>query len=225
MYLNFKTLSVFFFISFNLSGQTLPKGFVFLDKEIPNIKVELNYATINNFTGKIVEGYYSNQSAIGTIALSKALSKIQKKLNSKGLGIKIYDAYRPQRAVNEFISWSKNPKDTINKQKYFPELPKERLFELGYIAANSGHSRGSTVDLTLIRLKGDALDMGGEWDFFGERSHFNFKNLSKTQRNNRRLLRKIMKSENFIPYDNEWWHFTLKDEPFPNKYFDFVLKQ
>ena len=88
MYLNFKTLSVFFFISFNLSGQTLPKGFVFLDKEIPNIKVELNYATINNFTGKIVEGYYSNQSAIGTIALSKALSKIQKKLNSKGLGIK-----------------------------------------------------------------------------------------------------------------------------------------
>ena len=225
MLLNIKTLFVFFFISYNLSGQILPEGFVFLDEEIPNIKVELKYATKNNFTGKIVEGYYSNKKAIGTIALSKALSKIQKKLNSKGLGIKIYDAYRPQRAVNEFISWSKNPKDTINKQIYFPELPKERLFELGYIAAKSGHSRGSTIDLTLIRLKGDALDMGGEWDYFGEKSHFNYKNLNKTQKNNRKLLRKIMKSKNFIPYDNEWWHFTLKNEPFPNQYFDFVFKQ
>ena len=166
MLLNIKTLFVCLFISYNLSGQLLPEGFVFLDEEIPNIKVELKYATKNNFTGKIVEGYHSNQKAIGTIALSEALSKIQKKLNSKGLGIKIYDAYRPQRAVNEFISWSKNPKDTINKQIYFPELPKERLFELGYIATKSGHSRGSTIDLTLIRLKGDALDMGGEWDYF-----------------------------------------------------------
>ena len=94
--------------------------------------------------------------------MSKALTKIQEKLHSKGLGLKIYDAYRPQRAVNEFISWSKNSEDTINKQKYYPDLPKERLFELGYIAAKSGHSRGSTVDLTLIKLNGSALDMGGE---------------------------------------------------------------
>ena len=103
-------------------------------------------------------------------------------------------------------------------------MPKERLFELGYIAAKSGHSRGSTVDLTLIKLNGSALDMGGEWDYFGEKSHFNFNNLNKTQKNNRKLLREMMKSENFIPYENEWWHFTLKNEPFPNKYFDFIFK-
>lgn len=225
MLLNIKTLFIIFFMSLNLSAQVLPKGFVFLDEEIPNIKVELRYATKNNFTGKIVEGYYSKKKAIGTKAMSKALTKIQKKLNSKGLGLKIYDAYRPQRAVNEFISWSKNSEDTINKQKYYPDLPKERLFELGYIAAKSGHSRGSTLDLTLIKLNGGTLDMGGEWDYFGEKSHFNFKYLNKTQKNNRKLLREMMKSENFIPYENEWWHFTLKNEPFPNKYFDFIFKK
>ena len=110
-------------MSFNISAQLLPKGFVFLDEEIPNIRVELRYATKKNFTGKIVDGYYSKKKVIGTKALSKALTKIQKKLNSKGLGLKIYDAYRPQRAVNEFISWSKNSEDTINKQKYYPDLP------------------------------------------------------------------------------------------------------
>lgn len=225
MLLNIKALFIFFFMSFNLSAQLLPEGFVFLDEEIPNIRVELRYATKKNFTGKIVEGYYSKKKVIGTKALSKALTKIQEKLHSKGLGLKIYDAYRPQRAVNEFLSWSKNPKDTINKQVYYPQIPKERLFELGYIAAKSGHSRGSTIDLTLIRLNGDVLDMGGEWDYFGEKSHFNFKNLNKTQKNNRKFLREIMKSENFIPYDNEWWHFTLKNEPFPNQYFDFIFKE
>jgi len=152
---------------------------------------------------------------------------VQEKLKPLGLGLKIFDAYRPQRAVNDFINWSKHPKDTLTKSIYYPKLAKDQLFDLGYIASRSGHSRGSTVDLTLIYLEGEkkglVLDMGGVWDFFGIQSNYYFEGVSKQQKSNRKLLRETMKVAGFLPYDEEWWHFTLKEEPFPNLYFDFIV--
>lgn len=214
--------------SFYLGGQTLPEGFVFLENEIPNLIVDLRYSKDDNFLGKKVEGYKSGQKAIGTLELAKALKRVQKKLESQGLGLKIYDAYRPQRAVNNFIAWSRVKNDTIKKLKYYPYLPKAKLFELGYIASKSGHSRGSTVDLTLVYLsrecKGKKLDMGGNWDFFGDLSNYGFQDLNKNQIQNRKKLRDVMTTFGFKPYDKEWWHFTLINEPYPNKYFDFTVE-
>ena len=208
-------------------AQELPKEFVFLEDEIPNLIVELRYASRDNFMGKTVTGYRAKQKVIGTKTLARGLKKVQKKLKKHNLGLKIFDAYRPQRAVDEFIAWAKLPKDTITKSKYYPKTPKDRLFEMGYIASKSGHSRGSTVDLTLVYLngnkKGEALDMGGDWDFFDLRSHFNFEELNTQQKENRKRLRDVMIASGFIPYDYEWWHFTVKNEPFPSDYFDFVL--
>ena len=216
-------------ISFiNLSGQTLPEGFVFLENEIPNLIVDLRYSKDDNFLGKKVEGYKSGQKTIGTLELANALKQVQKKLKSQGLGLKIYDAYRPQRAVNNFIAWSRVKNDTIKKSKYYPYLPKAKLFELGFIASKSGHSRGSTVDLTLVYLsrecRGKKLDMGGNWDFFGDLSNYGFQDLNKNQIQNRKKLRDVMTTFGFKPYDKEWWHFTLINEPYPNKYFDFTVE-
>ena len=216
-------------ISFiNLSGQTLPEGFVFLENEIPNLIVDLRYSKDDNFMGKKVEGYKSGQKAIGTLELANALKQVQKNLKSQGLGLKIYDAYRPQRAVNNFIAWSRVKNDTIKKSKYYPYLPKAKLFELGFIASKSGHSRGSTVDLTLVYLsrecRGKKLDMGGSWDFFGDLSNYGFEDLNKNQKQNRKKLRDVMTTSGFKPYEKEWWHFTLINEPYPNKYFDFTVE-
>ncbi|MDA8644097.1 M15 family metallopeptidase [Flavobacteriaceae bacterium] len=209
-----------------LFGQTLPEGFVFLKEHIPDLEVTLRYATSDNFMGRVVNGYLPNQKVVGTVLLAQALKKAQLKLKKEGLGIKIFDAYRPQRAVDHFVQWSQYPKDTLTKSKYYPQLPKDRLFELGYIAKKSGHSRGSTVDLTLVYLtgknQGKVLDMGGDWDYFGKRSHYDFKPLNRLQKENRKRLREVMRAVGFKPYEKEWWHFTLSQEPFPNDYFDFV---
>ena len=211
-----------------LGGQTLPEGFVFLENEIPNLIVDLRYSKDDNFLGKKVEGYKSGQKAIGTLELAKALRRVQKKLKPQGLGLKIFDAYRPQRAVNNFITWSRVKNDTIKKSKYYPYLPKSKLFELGFIASKSGHTRGSTVDLTLVYLsrecRGKRLDMGGNWDFFGNISNYGFEDLNKNQKQNRKKLRDVMTAYGFKPYDKEWWHFTLINEPYPNKYFDFTVE-
>ena len=212
----------------HLSGQTLPEGFVFLENEIPNLIVDLRYSKDDNFMGKKVEGYKIGQKAIGTLELANALKQVQKNLKSQGLGLKIYDAYRPQRAVNNFIAWSRVKNDTIKKSKYYPYLPKAKLFELGFIASKSGHSRGSTVDLTLVYLsrecRGKKLDMGGSWDFFGDLSNYGFEDLNKNQKQNRKKLRDVMTTSGFKPYEKEWWHFTLINEPYPNKYFDFTVE-
>lgn len=220
---------LFFLLFFILNlgkAQELPKGFTYLENHIPNLKVELRYATTDNFMGRIIQGYRPNQKTIGTRALAKALKKVQKQLANQNLALKIFDAYRPQRAVNDFIEWSKKAHDTLTKQKYYPELLKSRLFELGFIAEKSGHSRGSTVDLTLVYKsgvkKGKALDMGSSWDYFGEASNYDYKNLNSLQKENRKLLRELMISAGFKPYEKEWWHFTLQNEPYPDTYFDFV---
>ncbi len=212
--------------SYGISAQEIPEGFVYLKEIIPNLVVDLRYASSENFTGKVVSGYTFHQ-AIGTKALAIALKKVQDQLKSSGLGLKVFDAYRPQRAVNAFMLWTTFPLDTLKKQEYYPKLKKDHLFDLGYIAEKSGHTRGSTVDLTLIYLtgenKGKELDMGGKWDFFGPRSHITFQKINSNQFRNRQLLRSIMMKHKFNPYDKEWWHFSLINEPFPNTYFDFII--
>ncbi|MBN09025.1 MAG: peptidase M15 [Flavobacteriaceae bacterium] len=214
------------FVCGYLKSQKIPPGFIELKKAVPDLVIDLRYATSENFIGTPVDGYGSKK-AVGTIEMAESIRKSQNVLKSYGLGIKVYDAYRPQKAVNHFIRWSKVQDDTINKMTYYPELKKSLLFELGFISAKSGHSRGSTIDLTLIYLegenKGKEVDMGGSWDFFGDASHYNFLELSEDQKYYRKLLRKTLLSFGFIPYEKEWWHFTLKKEPFPNTYFDFIV--
>ena len=222
-------IKLFFLVSLlNLSlyCQKLPEGFIFLSDQIPELIVELRYASKDNFMGREIKGYRIGQKIVGTYHLAKALQKVQIKLKKEGLGLKLFDAYRPQQAVDDFIQWSKISSDTLAKEKYYPNIPKDSLFNYGYIASKSGHSRGSTIDLTLIYLfgekKGQELDMGGYWDYFNVNSKYNFKLLSQKQKDNRGILRNTMILNGFLPYEKEWWHFTLKNEPFSDKYFDFT---
>ena len=160
-----------------------------------------------------------------SIPAAKALKKIQTKLLDSGLSLKIFDAYRPKQAVDHFVRWAKIMNDTLKKQLYYPDIKKSELFKLGFIALKSGHTRGSTVDLSIVDIKTNKeLDMGSSYDFFGEKSHPFYKKITKTQMKNRMLLRTIMIKNGFIPYDNEWWHFTLKDEPYPTTYFNFTIE-
>ena len=224
-------LKIKFFIGFFLcfhvgASQILPEGFTVLTEVIPELSTELRYASSSNFMGRPVKGYVSSK-AIGTIAMAIQLKKVQDLLKTHGVGLKIYDAYRPQTAVNDFIEWSQLSQDTLMKRYYYPQLSKNTLFQKGFIAKKSGHSRGSSVDLTLVYTSGDhegeELDMGGTWDFFGERSSYLYSKLTQMQKENRKLLRDAMITQGFKPYDKEWWHFTLIQEPFPNTYFDFIL--
>jgi len=223
--ISFQIILIFFF-QFSFSQQKLQKGFVYLDEIIPNIVFDLRYGSEDNFTGEIVKGY-ENARPISTIEMGKALRKVQFYLESRGLGLKIFDAYRPQKAVNYFFEWSKVKTDTTMKSKYYPKEKKENLFKNGYISKLSGHSRGSSVDLTIIYLLGEKagkeIDMGSGWDYFGEKSSISTTKINMIQRKNRLILKNLMQMFGFIPYEKEWWHFTLKDEPFQNKYFDFPV--
>lgn len=216
----------FLFLSFSLTitAQTLPQGFTYVKDIAPSIQRELRYCSHNNFLGVPVDGYYDDV-LITTTPTAKALQKIQQKLLKQGLSLKIFDAYRPQQAVNHFVRWARDVNDTVMKEQFYPGVNKRHLFKLGYIASKSGHSRGSTVDLTIINAKtGEELDMGSAYDFFGEISHLNYQKLTQKQKDNRYLLQKIMKVHGFRSYSNEWWHFTLRNEPFPTIYFNFPVK-
>ncbi len=207
-------------------AQKLPNGFVYIKEIIPSIELELRYFGHHNFIGKPIDGY-SQEKGIVTEKTAKALKSIQQNLIKQGLGLKIYDAYRPQKAVNHFARWAKNLNDTLKKYEYYPNVKKADLFKEDYIAYRSGHSRGSTVDLTIIDLsisEKKELDMGSSYDFFGPESWVSYKKLSKEQLGNRRLLQELMIKYNFKNYKQEWWHFTLKNEPFPNTYFDFSIE-
>jgi D-alanyl-D-alanine dipeptidase len=207
-----------------LHSQDLPRGFAYLQDKVPDIQLELRYLGTENFMGRPVDGYHE-PVAITTKRTVRALKRIQRKLKKQGLGLKIYDAYRPQTGVNHFIRWAKKHDDTIKKKEYYPDVPKSELFVQGYIAERSGHSRGSTVDLTLVRLDdGSELDMGSPWDFFGERSWVDHQDLTQKQKANRQLLQKVMIENGFRNYAKEWWHFTLDKEPFPDEYFDFPVR-
>ena len=201
----------------------LEDGFVYLNDTDDSIIVDLKYYSRENFTGQFVEGYLSN-NAILTKESALALSNAQDDFNKLGYSLILYDAYRPQRSVDFFVQWSKNPYDTINKRIYYPDIKKSELFELGYIASKSGHSRGSTVDVSLIEISTNkVLDMGTIFDYFGIESHTFFNDISEKQKSNRLILYEIMSNNGFKNYSKEWWHFTLKNEPY-QKYFDFLVK-
>ena len=215
--------SIIILFTFSITGQKLTKGFVYLSNIAPSIKIELRYISNNNFIGKPIDGYNRNCIILSSKA-AKAIRKIQQELLKKGYSLKIFDAYRPQQAVNNFVRWAKVLSDTLMKKQYYPDVPKSELFNQGYIASKSSHSRGSTLDLTIINSKTKTeLDMGSSYDFFGIQSHPYYKKISEKQKENRMLLRKIMLSNGFKPYENEWWHFTLKKEPFPKTYFNFPI--
>lgn len=209
----------------NAHSQSLPMGFVYVDQVVPELRTDLRYRLADNFVGTTVDGY-SGERAILTQQAARALGLVQTELRSQGLGLLIFDAYRPQRAVNHFARWAKDLSDTAMKQRYYPEVEKTELFSQGYIAARSGHSRGSTVDLTLVSLLPpfQQLDMGTVFDFFSPSSWLDATGLSDTQEQNRALLQRTMKKYGFTPYSKEWWHFTLQSEPFPDTYFDFEIR-
>ena len=214
-----------FIVLFNYisTNYNLEKGFVYLSDINSSIIVDLKYYSSNNFTGKFVEGYNSNK-AILTKEAAVALSNAQDDLNKIGYSLILYDAYRPQSAVDFFVKWSSNINDTIYKNTYYPNIKKSELFKLGYIAYKSGHSRGSTVDVSLVEIESKKeIDMGTIFDYFGVESHTFFNNLSKKQKLNRLLLYEAMSNNGFKNYSKEWWHFTLENEPF-QKYFDFPIK-
>ena len=206
-------------------SQSLPAGFVYLDQVIPDIRTDLRYRSDDNFVGAIVEGYAGSRAILSQPA-AQALSKVQAELRGQGLGLLVFDAYRPQRAVNHFARWAKDLRDAKMKQRYYPAVDKADLFSQGYIAGRSGHSRGSTVDLTLVSLTAPfgELDMGTFFDFFGERSWLDAIGITTVQMQNRALLQQTMKKHGFTPYSKEWWHFTLSAEPFPDTYFDFEIR-
>jgi len=221
-----KSLIIIFIvlISSQINSQTLPQGFSYVSEIDATIKKELRYSTSNNFIGQPIDGYIKDSLIISTPA-AKALKKIQTKLMLSGLSLKIFDAYRPQQAVDHFVRWAKVLNDTLMKQLYYPDVQKSELFTLGYIALKSGHTRGSTVDLSIVDIKTNKeLDMGSSYDFFGEKSHPYYKKITDKQTKNRMLLRSIMIKNGFIPYDNEWWHFTLKNELYPTTYFNFTIE-
>tara|TARA_B110001450_G_scaffold250554_2_gene269400 strand:+ start:149 stop:811 length:663 start_codon:yes stop_codon:yes gene_type:complete len=213
-----KILILFSTISFSQSNNR----FVDLKEYIPNIIIDLKYASNDNFTGRIVKGYESSKCLL-TFEAARFLRNIQNILNESGYSLKIYDAYRPQRSVNYFINWSKSLTDTINKNHFYPNILKSNLFKLGYIATKSSHSRGSTVDITLVEISsGKEVDMGSTYDFFGLESSHDYENISIIQKNNRKFLLDVMTSNGFSSYSKEWWHYTFINEPFPITYFDFT---
>ena len=197
--------------------------FVLVSDVIPDVVLEIRYYSDYNFVGKRIDGY-EEPVALLTNEAATALKEVSDDLSAKGYKLKIYDAYRPQTAVDDFVEWSGDLSDTKMKQDFYPELDKSVLFDQGYIATHSGHSRGSTVDLTLVdKNTGMDVDMGGTFDFFGQKSHVNYDGITDVQRANRMILRDAMTSHGFNPYSEEWWHFTLANEPYPNTYFDFPV--
>jgi D-alanyl-D-alanine dipeptidase len=197
--------------------------FVFVDEVVPGIRWDAKYATWDNFTGKPVDGYLVNRIA-GTRALCAALENARQRAEADGHGLVLWDGYRPQRAVDCFVRWAGRPEDGRTKQRHYPNIDRAGMFAQGYVATRSGHSRGSTVDLTLYDLDtGELLPMGGDHDLMDVVSHHRATGLTTAAARNRRRLRSIMAAAGFVAYDREWWHYTLRDEPFPDTYFDFPV--
>lgn len=239
------------FITLTLSvqylSQDIPEGFVEIREIIPDVILDLRYLTNHNFLGVPVDGYRT-EKCYSTKAAADSLAKVQEELRKFNLSLKIYDAYRPQRAVDHFVRWAKDLSDTLTKKEFYPTIDKSRLFVEGYIAEKSGHSRGSTVDLTIVpiplpsqpefdinnqcecfestekRFKDNSIDMGTGFDCFHSLSHTENINLTPQQRANRLLLKSLMNKCGFKNLAEEWWHFTLRNEPYPSTYFDFIIE-
>lgn len=199
-------------------------GFVILSEYVPDIIEEVRYHTTYNFIGDKIDGY-DDPIILVVLEAALALQKANEEAKKLGYAFKVYDAYRPQTAVDHFVRWAKDINDTRMKEIFYPETKKEELFEKGFIASKSGHTRGSSIDLTLFNLKtGKEVDMGGVFDNFGDVSHSSYtEGLTEEQINNRKLLHKIMTENGFIGINSEWWHFNLIDEPYPDTYFTFPI--
>ncbi|OIQ49290.1 D-alanyl-D-alanine dipeptidase [Pseudodesulfovibrio hydrargyri] len=201
-----------------------PEGFVTLNEFLPGAVYDVKYYTGDNFVGARVDGYEAPKVLVAVEA-ARALKAVQEDVARFGLCLKLFDGYRPQRAVNHFMRWAEDLDDTRTKAAHYPDVDKRNLFRDGYIAARSGHSRGSTVDLTLVdKATGRELDMGTPFDFFGPESWPENPDFPPQVRANRALLRAVMLGHGFKPYEAEWWHFTLRDEPYPETYFDFPVE-
>jgi D-alanyl-D-alanine dipeptidase len=244
------TLFMFLLLGFPLpqgSDSRIPEGFVNVKKVIPSIVLDMRYHSPHNFIGKRIAGYNTPNCYL-TDRAADSLKKVQDELLEFSLSLKIYDAYRPQRAVNNFVKWTTDLSDTVVKREFYPRVLKTNLIGDGYIADRSSHTRGSTVDLTIVpiplpeqeswssqelcdctlplekRFKDNSLDMGSGYDCFDPLSWTENTQIGTQQRANRLLLRTLMEKHGFRNYPKEWWHFTLKDEPYPKTYFDFVIE-
>ena len=198
-------------------------GFVMLADYVKHMIQEIRYYSTYNFIGERIDGY-EEPCAILTIDAASALKDVSNELFVMGYQLKVFDAYRPATAVRHFVLWGIEDQDIRMKQYFYPDLEKQELFRAGYIAKNSSHSRGSAIDLTLFDMRtGTEVDMGSPFDFFGERSHPSYRGITEAQYENRMLLQSVMVRNGFLPLDCEWWHFMLKDEPYPDTYFDFPV--
>ena len=198
-------------------------GFVVLADFVPHIVQEIRYYSTYNFIGERIDGY-EEPCALLTVEAARALKTVSNELNVQGYRLKVFDAYRPACAVKHFALWGIEDQDIRMKPCFYPELEKQELFAKGYIAKQSSHSRGSTVDLTLLDMKsGKEVDMGGPFDYFGELSHPDYRGITDEQYENRMFLQKAMVRNGFKPIDCEWWHFTLENEPYPDTYFNFPV--
>ena len=205
------------------SGTTDPSGFVLLADYVPQIIQEIRYYSTYNFIGDRIDGY-EEPCALLTIEAARALKAVSSEMVVQGYRLKVFDAYRPVSAVKHFVLWGIEDQDLRMKPYFYPELEKQELFVKGYIAKQSSHSRGSTVDLTLLDMRtGRELDMGGPFDLFSEVSHPDYRGITEEQYANRMLLRRAMLRAGFRPIDCEWWHFTLENEPYPDTYFEFPV--
>ena len=226
-----KSIVVFALLSFSTlsdGGPTNPpskEDFIDLKEIMPNLRSDLRYYGSNNFVGQPIEGYHQPKAYL-TKDAAYALKKVQDELERLGFGLLVYDAYRPQRATDHFVKWAEDESDTTMKLQYYPNIDKKDLFSKGYISMKSGHSRGSTVDLTIVSLKTkQILNMGSPYDLFDEVSSTSHtQSITKNQHSLRLLLKRRMEKHGWQSYDQEWWHFTLKNEPFPETYFDFPIE-
>ena len=200
-----------------------PSGFVLLADFVPHIVQEIRYYSTYNFIGERVDGY-EEPCALMTVEAARALKSVSSELIVQGYRLKVFDAYRPACAVRHFVLWGIEDQDIRMKPYFYPELKKQELFAKGYIASQSSHSRGSAVDLTLLDMKtGKELDMGSPFDLFSEVSHPDCTEITAKQYENRMILRRVMLRNGFQPIDCEWWHFSLKNEPYPDMYFEFPV--
>ena len=200
-----------------------PSGFVVLAEYIPAVIQEIRYYSTYNFIGDRIDGY-EEPCALLTIEAARALKSVSNEMFVQGYRLKVFDAYRPAAAVKHFVLWGIEDQDIRMKPYFYPDLEKQELFNKGYIAKQSSHSRGSAVDLTLLDMKtGKEVDMGGPFDFFSELSHPDYRGITEEQYENRMILQNAMVRNGFAPIDCEWWHFMLKDEPYPDTYFEFPV--
>jgi len=205
------------------AAQERPADFVDAAAVVPGLIIDARYAGSHNFVGRPIDGYEAPRCLL-TAETAQALAAVARDVTQRGLVLKVFDCYRPTRAVANFERWAQDISDTAAKAEFYPDVDKRTLFRDGYIASRSGHSRGSTVDLTLAHVGAGELDMGTPFDFFSPRSWSAAANISDEAKANRALLAAAMRRHGFRPYEKEWWHFTLSHEPYPDSYFDFPVR-